>query len=465
MEKFFLNDIINSTKGEFLSGDPHAAVSNISIDTRTLAKGDYFLALQGKNYDGNNFIKQAIDKKAGGLIMSLDVIDLDSSIPAFPTFPSIIKVVDTLKALGDIAGAYRRKWKIPVVAITGSNGKTTTKEMLYSILSLANDTLSNKGNLNNQIGVPLTLLNLSSKHSYAVIELGTSWPGEIERLSDITAPDIGIITNIGATHLENFKNMDGVFEEKRKLIEKLPIGGTAILNIDDPYLAEYDAKRECITFGLSEKAMIRAKNIRLWPDLPSFEADIGGTHVHVRLPVHGKFNIYNALAASAAAVKLGISTDLIIKGLESYSGPKWRMEKHRLVSGAILINDSYNANPTSMRESIESVVQSFQDKEKVLVLGDMLELGENSALAHKELGNFVSALPVSRTILYGEQMSHTFAVLKETGAAVKYFDKKDEMIIEIRKHINSDSVILFKGSRGMGLEEVVQSIIAKEEVL
>ncbi len=299
MEKFFLHDIINSTKGEFLSGDPHAPVNNISIDTRTLAKGDYFLALQGKNYDGNNFVKQAIDKKAGGLIMSLKVIDLDKSIPAFPTFPSIVKVSDTLKALGDIAAAYRRKWKIPVVAITGSNGKTTTKEMLFSILSLAGETLCNKGNFNNQVGVPLTLLNLASKHSYAVIELGTSWPGEIARLSEITAPDIGIVTNIGATHLENFKNTDGVFQEKRVLIENLPANGTAIVNIDDPYFAGYETNRECITYGFTEKAMLRAVNVRLWPDLPSFEADIAGKHVHVRLPVYGKFNIYNALAASA----------------------------------------------------------------------------------------------------------------------------------------------------------------------
>lgn len=448
-----------------MSGDPHAVVKNISIDTRTLMRDDYFLALKGKNFDGHDFIKLAIEKKVRGLIISLKVLNLDSSIPAFPTFPSIIKVKDTLKALGDISGAYRRKWKIPLVAITGSNGKTTTKEMLCSIMGLAGATLCSKGNLNNQVGVPLTLLNLGSKYNYAVIELGTSWPGEISRLSDIASPDIGIITNIGLTHLENFKGLEGVFEEKKVLIEKLPPGGTAIINADDPYLSRLNPAVECITFGFSEKAMIRAKNIRMWPDLPSFETDIGGEHLHVRLPVYGRFNIYNALAAAAAASRLGVKPELIVKGIENYSRPKWRMEKHQLVSGAVIINDSYNANPTSMRESIESIVQSFQDKEKIVVLGDMLELGEDSAAEHMKLGQFIGAQPLSRIILYGEQMKHAFEALKGTEAEAKHFLKKDEMAFEIRKHLNSDSVVLFKGSRGMELEEVVDSIVSKEEAM
>ena len=465
MDNFFLQDIINSTKGEFLSGDPHSPVNNISVDTRSLVKGDHYLALKGRNFDGNDFIKQAIEKKAGGVIISLKVINLDASIPAFPSFPSIIKVKDTLKALGDIAAAYRRKFKIPVVAVTGSNGKTTTKEMLASILNLAGETLSNKGNLNNQVGLPLTLFKLASKYSYAVVELGTSWPGEISRLSDIAAPDIGVITNIGLTHLENFKDADGVFEEKKALIEKLPADGTAILNIDDPYLSGFDPKRECVTFGLSEKAMVRARNIRLWPDLPSFEADIAGTHVHVRLPVYGRFNIYNALAASAAAMKLGINAELIVKGLENFSAPGWRMERHLLVSGAVLINDSYNANPSSMREVIESIVQSFQDREKILVLGDMLELGADSASEHKKLGEFVGAQPVSRVIFYGEQMKHAFDAVKDSDAEARHFLKKEEVLMEIRKHLNSDSVVLFKGSRGMEMEQVVESVISREEVM
>jgi len=465
MEKYYLSELINATKGEFMSGDPHAPVINISTDSRTVCRGDYFIALTGKNYDGHNYIKQAIEKRAGGIIISSEVENLDSSIPAFPNFPSIVRVKDTLQAFGDIAGSYRRKWPMPLVAITGTNGKTTTKEMLYSILSTTGATLCNKGNMNNQVGVPVTLLSLGSKHSYAVIELGTSWPGEIARLSNITAPDIGIITNIGAGHLENFKDLDGVFAEKRALVDSLSSNGTAILNADDPYLQRLTPAAELITFGLSEKATIRATNVRLWPDLPSFETNIAGEHVHIRLPIYGKFNIYNALAAIAAAVKLGIEVKDIVKGLEKFSLPKWRMEKHQLLSGALVINDAYNANPSSMRESIDSVVESFQDKEKIVVLGDMLELGENSKLEHKKLGEFLSAKPLTRVLLFGEQMESAYNALKDSGTEARHFDKKEELVLEIRRHINSDSVILFKASRGMGFEEVVDSIISREEVI
>jgi UDP-N-acetylmuramoyl-tripeptide--D-alanyl-D-alanine ligase len=426
-------------------------------------KGEYFIALSGKNFDGHDYIKQAIEKKAGGIIVSSKILNLDNSIPAFPTFPSIVRVNDTLQALGDIAGAYRRKWAVPLVAITGTNGKTTTKEMLSSILNNSGTAMCNKGNMNNQVGVPVTLLNLGSKYSFAVIELGTSWPGEIARLSQITAPDIGIITNIGLGHLENFKDLNGVFEEKITLINSLPSSGTAIINADDPYLEKLKPSVECLTFGFSEKADVRAANIRLWPDLPSFETDISGEHVHIRLPLYGKFNIYNALAACAAAVKLGIKAQDIVKGLETFSLPKWRMEKHQLLSGALVINDAYNANPSSMRESIESIVESFQDKEKVVVLGDMLELGENSSSEHKELGEFISAKPLSRVIFFGEQMKNAFAAVKDSGAEAKHFMKKDELVLEIRRHMNSDSVILFKASRGIGFEEVVGSIISREE--
>jgi len=463
MENFYLNELITATKGEFMSGDPHAPVKSISIDTRTLAKDDYYIALKGANYDGYDFIKQAIEKKAAGLILSFDVLKLDSSIQAFPTFPSIVRVRDTNRAICDIAAAYRRKWKMPVVAVTGSNGKTTTRDMLASILNLDGPTLSNKGNLNNQIGVPLTLFNLGTLYNYAVIEIGTSWPGEIQRLSEITAPDIGIITNIGFTHLENFKDREGVFKEKRMLVESLPQSGAAVLNADDPFLREIKSGKEQITFGTAEGADVRAKNIRLWPDLPSFEMQLAGNNIHVRLPVYGKFNIYNALAAAAAAHKLGVSPELIAKGIEQAAAPKWRMEKTQLLSGAIVINDAYNANPSSMKESIENLVQSFPDREKTLVLGDMLELGEDAEKQHRELGRFISSQPVSRVMLFGGLMEKAYDELSSSDA--HYFLKKEELAIEIKKHLNSDCVVLFKASRGMKFEEIVEAVLSSEETI
>ena len=444
-----------------MSGDPHSPVRNISIDTRTLVKGDHYIALNGKNYKGYDFINQAVEKKCAGIIVSCDVLTLDSSIPSFPTFPSIVRVPDTLKALGDIAGAYRRKFKIPVVAITGSNGKTTTKEMLASILNMEGTTLSNAGNFNNQIGVPLTLLNLGLHHSSAVIEMGTSWPGEIPRLTEIVSPDIGIITNIGRTHLENFKDEQGVYDEKISLIEKTLKAGSAVINIDDPFLQKFKSDKECLTFGLSDKAAVRARNIRLWPDLPSFEVELAGKNIRVRLPVYGRFNIYNALAAAAAALKLGVSPETIARGLEKFKGPKWRMERHQLLSGAIIINDAYNANPSSMKGSIESLVESFPDRDKILVLGDMLELGETAVEQHKALGSFIRLQPVSKVILYGELTKYTLEGLGSSEA--RHFTRKEDVIIELKKHINSDCVVLFKASRGIRLEEICDAVLAFEQ--
>jgi UDP-N-acetylmuramoyl-tripeptide--D-alanyl-D-alanine ligase len=247
------------------------------------------------------------------------------------------------------------------------------------------------------------------------------------------------------------------------LIESLPLGGTAVLNADDPFLNGIKSGKEQITFGLAENADVRAKNVRLWPDLPSFELQLAGDNIHVRLPVYGKFNIYNALAAAAAAHKLGIKPEMIARGIEQFTGPKWRMEKTQLISGAIAINDAYNANPSSMKESIENLVQSFPDREKILVLGDMLELGEEAEKQHQELGRFISAQPVSRVMLFGSLMEKTYEELKNTDA--RYFHKKEELAIEVKKHLNSDCVVLFKASRGMKFEEIVESVLLNEEMI
>lgn len=455
MENINLHELISAVNGSFLLGDPHSVVRVISTDTRTLRRGDYYFALKGEHFDGHDFLKQAIEKQAGGLVISRKDIDLGNP---FPAFPAIIQVEDTTRALGDIAGHYRRKWNIPVVGITGSNGKTTTKEMLASILRQSGPTLSTSGNLNNLIGLPLTLLRLTSEYSYAVIEMGTSAFGEIKRLAEIAAPGIGIITNIGYTHLENFINLEGVLAEKKALLDALPEDGCAVLNVDDLHLSKLVTRLHCdvVTFGMYKGAHVFAENIKLWPDKPSFELNMHGKAVKISLPVYGKFNIFNALAAAAAAGRLGVDIEKIKQGLEHFLNPHMRMETHALSSGTLMINDAYNANPSSIRESIQGMVTAFPERPKMVVLGDMLELGTESELYHAKLGEFLAMQPLEKIFLYGPLMEAAASRLEPS--AVRHFTKMDELEIELKNTLTPDAVVLFKGSRGMHLEDLFHRV-------
>lgn len=456
MENYTLHELVNAVQGEFLSGNPHALIKDLSTDGRALRKGDYFIALTGKKFDGHDYLKQAVEKGAAGIIVSRHDIDMGNP---FPDFPAIVRVPDTLKALGDIAHSYRMKFNLPLIGLTGSNGKTTTKEMLASILRLHGPTLSTTGNLNNQIGLPLTLLKLSSEHRYAVIEMGTSWPGEIQRLAGIASPSIGIVTNIGLAHLENFKSQEGVLEEKTSLFRALPDDGCAIVNVDDPFLRRFLASLEkpAVTYGLAGDAQVQAKNINLWPEYPSFDLCIGTQSTRVTLPVYGKFNIYNALAAAAAAWRLGIDMEDIRKGLEGFPAPKMRMEVHRLVSGVTVINDAYNANPTSVRESVQSMVNTFSDREKIVVLGDMLELGVQAEAEHFKLGEFLASQPLNRIYLYGPLMAKALQAIHHPSA--KHFTRKEALEEDLKQSLPQGAVVLFKASRGMALEEVANKLV------
>lgn len=455
MENLSLYELVDAVKGEFLLGDPHFPVSSVSIDTRTLSKHDFYFAIKGKNYDGHEFLKPAIEKGVKGLVVSRT--DVDFGKP-FPYIPAIVKVNDTVKALGDLASYYRKRFNTNVVGITGSNGKTTVKEMLSSILEKKGPTLKNAGNFNNQLGLPLTLLKITSQHSYAVIEMGTSFFGEIKRLGEITSPKVGIITNIGLAHLENFKDLDGVLTEKRALFDSLSSDGWAVVNKDDQYLSAIDTslKSNIITFSIDKGTNVHAKNLKLWPGNPKFDLHIYGKSINVELPVLGKFNVYNALAAAAGAAALGVEIELIKEGLEQYTPPSMRMNIKNMLSGITVINDAYNSNPSSMRESINSVIQSFPDRNKVIVLGDMLELGQKAKMEHNVLGEFLSTQPLSQILLYGPLMENTFLSVDSKNA--KYFKDKEDLVEELKKYTASNSVIFFKGSRGMKLEEIINKV-------
>lgn len=460
MENFYLMDLINAINGSFILGNPHLPITGISIDTRTVKQGQVFFALKGKK-DGHEYIKEAIEKKVSAIVYSRDDVDFNVF---YPNLPSLVKVDDTSVALEKLAAFYRRKFRLlKTIDVTGSNGKTTTKEMLASILSQKGKTLTNKGNFNNRIGVPLTIFNLTSDVEYAALEIGTSEFGEIKTLCDITNPHCGIITNIGSSHLEFFKTPENVLKEKSSLIDEIDSDGFIVLNNDNPYLKNYipHISKKVITFGLYSGADVYAKNIRLWLDKPMFDMYINSKYETIELPIKGKFNIFNALAAAAAAYGLGFSFTEIKKGLKRFTPPAMRMQSYTLKNGATIINDAYNANPSSMKESIMSLAQSYPNKEVTLVLGDMLELGDKAAQYHTEIGKFINSQDnIKNVYLFGSLVSNIKNELSKKRS--RYFMTRIIICEELMKEANENTLIFIKGSRRMHLDLVYDELISMD---
>jgi UDP-N-acetylmuramoyl-tripeptide--D-alanyl-D-alanine ligase len=453
MESFYLKELIHAVNGKFIIGDLNILVKGISIDSRTIKNGEVYFAIQGNRYDGHDFISEAIEKGASSIVCSRNDIDL---VKSFPKLPSVIKTDDTLVALEEFAKAYRSKFQnIKTIGITGSNGKTTTKEILTSILSVRGETLSNKGNLNNRIGLPLSIFNLTQSVEYAVFEMGTSLHGEIKILSDIVKPDLGIITNIGFSHLETFLSLEGVFKEKKVLYESVKESGCVIVNNDDKLLKTISntGNRKIVTFALDANADVYAKNIILYPDQTVFDLFYKEIFVKVSMPAKGRFNVANALAAASCAIGFGFSLEEIKKGIEKFIPPKMRMETLITSGGAVLINDAYNANPSSIREAIETVIQSYPGKEINLVLGDMLELGDKSPDYHFELGKFINGQNVKSVNLYGKMSLNTREALTDKNV---FYSKDLHTLLRNLEQlpVDNNSVFLFKASRGMRLEDI-----------
>jgi UDP-N-acetylmuramoyl-tripeptide--D-alanyl-D-alanine ligase len=454
MEDFFLKELVHAINGNFITGDPNLLIQNVSIDSRTIKKGDVYFAIQGSHYDGHDFIQEAIDKGAAAIVYSKN--DIIATTKSFPKPPSMIKTNDTLISLGKLAKAYKAKFQnIKTVGITGSNGKTTTKEILTSIFSKRGKTLSNKGNFNNRIGLPLSIFNLTLDVDYAIFEMGTSLHGEIKILSDIVKPDIGVITNIGFSHLKTFMSPKSVFEEKRILFDNVKKCGFIVINKDDKFLRTVSevTNRQIITFALDTNADVYAKNIAMYSDKTNFEIFYKKKSVKSSILTKGIFNVANALAAISCAIGFDFSLEEIKEGIETFVPPKMRMETIATKNGAILINDTYNANPSSTRQAIQAVLQLYTGKKINLVLGDMLELGDESAKYHFELGKFVNNQDIHSINLFGEMSFNT----KKAIDGKNIFHSKDSasLLKNLEKiSVDKDSVFLFKASRGMKLEEI-----------
>ncbi len=439
----------------------NGTVTGFSTDSRTLNPGELFIPLRGPNYDGHDFLMRALRNGAAACLS-------EEVVAGFPI--PVIQVPDALAALGNLAAALRSEFSGPVVALTGSTGKTTTKEMLASILQLTGAGLKTEGNFNNLIGLPLTLFRLNEQHHWIVLEMGMSARGEISRLAEIAAPNIGVVTNVGPAHLKNLQSLDGVVRAKGELFAALKPGGTALVNIDDKRVAKLPVangvKRLC--FGLSAEAEIRGERVSVSGETVSFDLLLPDCEKRaVRLNIVGRHNVYNALAAAGVAYALGVDHDLVVQGLEAFRPTQGRMEMISLPNGSLLLNDSYNANPLSVKAALETLDEMGGEGRRIAVLGDMLELGEAAAELHREVGE-EAARRVDLLLVIGQMADCLAAGARKGGlpeGAVRVVSSHQEAAEILRQGMQPEDRILIKGSRGMRMEKVAAALRETEPCL
>lgn len=436
-----LKDIVALLNPEVQADDRR--VAGISIDTRTLVSGDVFFALKGQ-VDGHQFVRQAFEKGACAVVV-------DQSCDIEKEYVQI-QVDDTLKALQKLAANYRDKIQVPVIAITGTNGKTTTKEMLYQILSMQYVTEKTYGNFNNHIGLPLSLLKWGSNIEVGVLEMGTNHFGEIAALCEIAKPTHGVITNIGEGHLEFLKDKAGVSRAKGELLDSLPGKGLAFLNGDDPYLLKMkDKVDQTILFGFSDRCQIQGYD--LISDLNSVSFKIEGHEIVI--PSAGKHNAYNALAAIGVALALNVSWQNIKDGFAHFQPVDQRFQAIN-INGVTFFNDAYNANPSSVESAILTLEAIETVGRKIVVMGDMLELGSQSQVAHKKMGALMAAHQIHALFGLGKETQLTVqAAESDVLKFAAHFDSHERLAGALKDFIQPGDVVLVKGSRGMKMENII----------
>ena len=452
---FKASEIAKITSGKFLKFG-EASISSISIDTRTLKKGALFIAIKGERLDGHNFIKEAVKKGACAILVNgaYKCVE-DIKLP-------VIRVRDTVRALGNIARAWRDKFEVKIVAVTGYNGKTTTKDLIAHILSSKYKVLKNPNTENNHIGVPLALLRLDKHHEIAVLELGSNHFGEINYLAGIVGPDVGIITNIGESHLEHFLNKNGVYSEKTQLLENLNDRGIILVNRDDKFLGPKLALRPfyngniVLSFGLNSQSDFMASDISFNGVVLNFRQK----NELFSLRTFARHNIYNGLAAISCAKILGLRSAQIKTALKTFDFPKGRFNLERF-DNVKLIDDSYNANPLSLSCAIDAFKDFPCMGRKIMVLADMLELGKKERFFHEEAGRLVRRSPVDILVCIGKRARHAARAAILSGLEKKNcFSCRDnqEARIILNKILSSGDVALFKGSRAMRLEGLIKNL-------
>jgi len=461
---FSIDQVIKAVGGILISGASQNKVSGVSTDSRLVEKGNIFIALQGENFDGHDFVQKVAEKGAASVLLSnpskVDLEKLDKAV-------SVIKVSDTLQALGDLAHNYRQRFSLPVIGITGSSGKTTTKEMMATIIGRQKNVLKTEGNLNNLIGLPQTIFRLRAEHELAILEMGTNTRGEIKRLTRIAAPSIGLITNIGPAHLEGFGSVEVVAQEKADLFLNMPQAGIAVANLDDEavkIIAEkWNGRR--VNFSMSPNTDVTVSDIeKNGARGMRFNLIISGISQKIEMKIAGIHNVYNAMAAAACAWTAGIDLAAIKEGLAAFLPVGGRMEMIKLQNGAYVIDDSYNANPASVREALMTLKDLKNNHNGYVFLGDMLELGDAAFEMHRRIGILLGTISINAVFLQGEHSAIVAAAAIEGGMSrenIFIMEDSKEGILFLKKYLKKGDWVLVKGSRRMKMERIVAQICAE----
>lgn len=460
MLELSIQEILEATGGVLVQGELKRRVEGFSIDTRSLERGDFFVPLMGEKADGHGFVEEAFKKGASGTFVSQK-----KELDFCPSPGVVIRVQDPLLALQKVAKYYRNKMPAKIIAITGSAGKTTTKDFLASILCMGHKVLKTRGNLNNHIGLPLMLLKLRPHHRYGVLEMGMRGPGEIKLLTELSRPCLGIITNIGEAHFELLGSREAIARAKGELLEGMEPGGIAVLNGDNTYL---DPLRErfpgkVINFSLENEKGFRAYDLVMERAGTHFKVLIEGKEEKFFIPLPGKQNVYNALAALSSALCLGMTSEEIREGLKAPELSGMRLEIMEASPGITIINDAYNANLSSTRASLETLVTMGRGSRTIAVLGDMLELGSLREGAHLQVGALAAELGVNYFLGLGESMVLAVEKAREKGLDNSWhFTDQVKLLKKLKGIIRPGDLVLIKGSRGMKMEQVADSLIDKD---
>ena len=455
MEKLNLSEVIRACHGSF--GYPaDIEISDISTDTRTIKKNSLFIALKGERFDGHDFAAKAMELGAAAVVTERNVEGAKCLI-----------VDSTAQALLDIAGYYRDKFNIPVVGVTGSVGKTTTKDMIALVVSQKYSTLKTQGNFNNEIGMPKTLFGLDNSHTAAVIEMGMSHKGEISRMSMCCKPDVCVITNIGVSHIENLGSQENILKAKMEILDGAKYDAPLVLCRDDKLLAKAEiySDRKVYYYSVSKKDCdVYATGIKTSENGIDFTINYGDGKLSARINCLGEHNVKNALAAFCVGLALDIPPEDIVKGIGLFK-PEGMRQNVRTENGVTYIMDCYNAAPDSMKASLSVLAQTACNGKRYCVLGDMLELGKNAAKYHRTVGEYVISSKADELLCYGENSAYYIEGAKDKGFDIqnaKHFDNREALADYLRDKITEGDTVLFKGSRGMKLEEVFDLITKKE---
>ena len=452
---FHIDEILREIKGKLLTDGGRRVFTGVSIDSRQIKDGQIFIAIKGKNYDGHDFVRQAIKGGAACAIVQGEKAKKVLGATGHPR-RCIISAADTVMALGHLAALHRRGFDIPSIAVTGSCGKTATKEMIYRAIRSSWRPLKNIGTQNNHIGVPLTILKLNNRHGSIVLELGMNHSGEIQRLSRIAQPNVGVVTNIGPAHLQYLGSLQSVYKAKKELLDYLDSWDTAILNHDDAFLRRYRKKGlRIMRYGITHRSEFQARKARRLRNGWSFEVK-GTSYFMPSLAYH---DIYNALAAICVGTLFNVKQDCMHRALKDIVPPAQRMEV-KTFKGIAFIDDTYNSNPLSLESAIKTLSNIKTKGKKILITGDMLELGGRSRYYHARLGRAIAKSGIDELIAVGQLARYTYLEAVSNGMRQsRFYHSKDEVVPLLREMAKPNDVVLVKGSRAMKMEDIIECFI------